>query len=147
MLLSKTSVSHAQEAVAAYRETGGGGCVSTGGACTGTSDCCDSTCVEGVCGKTCTLCGTVDASYDRGSTFRSKWFLKDGAPEPQIVGNWALPSLRDTLDHECSYSGSSFIFFQICFWERYLAPILRSLRKREVRTCTVARVYSHTWSR
>ena len=30
-----------------------------------------------------------DTCYDRGSTFRVKWFLHDGAPYPKIFGEYA----------------------------------------------------------
>lgn len=51
MLLPKTLMLRSQDAVAAYREAGGGGCVSTEDVCASTSDCCDSACIDGVCGK------------------------------------------------------------------------------------------------
>lgn len=37
--------------VSNYRQTGGGGCVSTGGECSSASECCDSACEDGVCGE------------------------------------------------------------------------------------------------
>ena len=61
-----------------------------------------------------------DACYDRGSSFRLKCFLNDGAAQPKIVGNriFLFMILAVYLGHGIFHPVAGLIFLQISFWER-----------------------------